>query len=74
MISNYDKFLLPQKTVYCNHCGLIQSNPRMNDKSLEYYYSNEFYRSIYTDTESNFENHKSQNHIRPGSKKILEFH
>ena len=57
IICDYDKFLFLQKTVYCKKCGLIQSNPRMSDSAIEVYYSNDYYRQIYSnsiDKEKNF--------------------
>ena len=32
---NNDRYGIYQKTVMCNNCGLVYSNPRMNEKSLK---------------------------------------
>ena len=43
-----DRYGIHQQTVMCNSCGLIYSNPRMSKKSLEYFYSSNLYREIYS--------------------------
>ena len=30
-----DRYGISQKTVMCNNCGLVYSNPRMNEESLK---------------------------------------
>ncbi len=42
-----DRHGILQKTVMCNNCGLVYSNPRMTKNSLEYFYSSNLYREIY---------------------------
>ena len=44
---NNDRYGIYQKTVMCNNCGLVYSNPRMNEKSLKYFYSTNLYRELY---------------------------
>ena len=34
-----DRHGIYQQTVLCNTCGLVYSNPRMSEKSLNYFYS-----------------------------------
>lgn len=47
LIANYDKFGIKQKVVICNHCGLIQSNPRMTEEATDWFYSSDFYDNLY---------------------------
>lgn len=47
LVASYDRYGLWQPTVYCPHCGLLRSNPRMDDKSLEWFYSSDIYRRLY---------------------------
>jgi len=47
LIAEYDKFGIAQKTVICEKCGLIQSNPRMSDEALDWFYGSDFYGNLY---------------------------
>ena len=49
-----DRYGIYQQTVMCITCGLVYSNPRMSEKSLEYFYSSNLYRELY-ENEDNFE-------------------
>ena len=49
-----DRYGILQKTVMCNNCGLVYSNPRMNEESLKDFYSSNLYRELY-EKEDNFE-------------------
>ena len=42
-----DRYGINQQTVLCNACGLVYSNPRMTQESLEYFYSSNLYREVY---------------------------
>ena len=46
-ISNIDRFGFPQRTVVCQKCGLIMSNPCLSDKSYQLFYSSDIYRTLY---------------------------
>lgn len=59
-LSNYkklyenDRYGIKQQTVMCYGCGLVYSNPRMNEKSLQHFYSSNLYRELY-ENENNYE-------------------
>ncbi|MFW6008820.1 MAG: class I SAM-dependent methyltransferase [archaeon] len=46
VLSEKDRYGLWMKTVICQNCGLIQTNPRMNQKSYNKFY-NSLYRKLY---------------------------
>jgi 2-polyprenyl-3-methyl-5-hydroxy-6-metoxy-1,4-benzoquinol methylase len=46
-IAKYDRFGFPQRTVVCEKCGLMMSNPRLTDNSYKLFYSKDIYRTIY---------------------------
>ena len=49
-----DRHGINQQTVLCNTCGLVYSNPRMSEESLNYFYSSNLYREVY-EASDNFE-------------------
>ena len=54
-----DRYGINQQTVMCNTCGLVYSNPRMSEESLQYFYSSNLYRKLYEksdDSEHSFHN------------------
>lgn len=57
IIEKKDRFGLAFNSLICNKCGLINTNPRIKEESLEYYYKN-LYHYLTFDTES-LENIKS---------------
>jgi hypothetical protein len=42
-----DRYGVKQETVMCRECGLIYGNPRMNQKTLDLFYSSDIFRDIY---------------------------
>ena len=38
---------LINKTVYCNTCGMVYTNPRMSEKDQNLFYSSDLYSKIY---------------------------
>lgn len=38
---------IDQSTVMCKGCGLVYSNPRMDDATVHYFYESDLYRKIY---------------------------
>ena len=54
-----DRYGINQKTVMCNKCGFIYSNPRMSEESLDYFYSSNLYRELY-EASDDFEHGFSQ--------------
>jgi len=46
LLSEKDRYGLYHPVVICKNCGLIQQNPRMNQKSYNYFYESE-YRRLY---------------------------
>ena len=53
-----DRHGIDQQTVMCNRCGFVYSNPRMCEKSLDYFYSSNLYREVY-ESSDNFEHNFS---------------
>ncbi|MFX4284465.1 FkbM family methyltransferase [Aliarcobacter butzleri] len=51
LIETKDRFGLAFNSLICNKCGLINTNPRIKEESLEYYYKN-FYHHLTFGTES----------------------
>lgn len=49
-LSTKERYGLYMPVVICKQCGLIQTNPRMNQNSYNSFYNNE-YRKLYTGTE-----------------------
>jgi len=49
-----DRYGIHQQTVLCDTCGLVYSNPRMSEESLNYFYSSNLYREVYENSD-NFE-------------------
>ncbi len=70
LLAEKDRYGLQVFTVICRDCGLLQTNPRMNQESYNDFY-NRYYTRLYNGkdivTESYFDNQK--NH----GKKILDF-
>ena len=54
ILFNNDRYGINQKTCVCNNCGFIFSNPRMTQKSTEYFYNSDLYRLIYDKSGKNF--------------------
>ena len=52
---NNDRYGINQKTCVCNNCAFIFSNPRMTEKSTEYFYNSDLYRLIYDGSGKNFD-------------------
>jgi len=50
-LADKDRYGLYVPTVICKDCGLVQTNPRMTQKSYEEFYNNE-YRKLYGGAES----------------------
>lgn len=50
-ISEKDRYGLYMPVVICKHCGLVQTNPRMNQSSYERFYNSD-YRALYVGTEA----------------------
>ena len=44
-----DRYGINQQTVLCTTCGLVYSNPRMSEESLQYFYSSNLFREVYSD-------------------------
>ena len=44
-----DRYGINQQTVLCTTCGLVYSNPRMSEQSLDYFYSSNLFRKLYGD-------------------------
>lgn len=47
IISEQEEYGIPQTNVICNSCGLIYSNPRLDQESYKLFYSSDIYREIY---------------------------
>ena len=45
---NNDRYGINQKTCICDECNFIFSNPRMKDRSIEYFYNSDLYRLMYS--------------------------
>ena len=45
---NNDRHGINQKTCICDECNFIFSNPRMKDRSIEYFYNSDLYRLMYS--------------------------
>ncbi len=43
-----DRYGINQKTCVCDECGFMFLNPRMKDKSIQYFYHSDLYRLIYS--------------------------
>ncbi len=54
-----DRYGINQQTVLCNTCGLVYSNPRMSEESLQYFYSSNLYREVY-EASGDFEHDSSE--------------
>ena len=63
-----DRYGINQQTVLCNTCGLVYSNPRMSEESLDYFYSSNLYREVYRSS-NDFE-HDFSERIRKVEKNI----
>jgi SAM-dependent methyltransferase len=50
-----DRYGINQKTCVCNNCGFIFSNPRMVQKSADFFYNSDLYRLIYGVINKNFD-------------------
>lgn len=51
VVSNIDRDGNPLKTVICNQCGLVYTNPRPNDEQINAFYDDEYrlnYKNTYT--------------------------
>jgi len=55
ILFNNDRYGINQKTCVCNNCGFMFSNPRMTQKSTEYFYNSDLYRLIYDGSGKNFD-------------------
>ena len=47
LVASVDYFSFSQNTVICVNCGLIQSNPRLTQKSYKEFYTSDTYRLCY---------------------------
>jgi len=50
VLAEADRYGLPVRTVFCEKCGLVRTDPYLDDKSLTLFYER-LYRDIYTETE-----------------------
>jgi 2-polyprenyl-3-methyl-5-hydroxy-6-metoxy-1,4-benzoquinol methylase len=50
VVSETDRYGLPLNTVICKNCGLLRTNPKPDNKSLDEFYREE-YRDLYTGPE-----------------------
>lgn len=55
ILFNNDRYGINQKTCFCNNCGFMFSNPRMTQRSSEFFYNSDLYRLIYDGNEKNFD-------------------
>ena len=47
LLGKYDRHGIVNHTVICTVCGLIQTNPKMTEKSLDWFYGSDFYDKLY---------------------------
>lgn len=47
-VATLDRYRIRQDTVICCACGLLRSDPLMDDAALEWFYSSDFYRKLYS--------------------------
>ncbi|CUW38063.1 protein of unknown function (S-adenosyl-L-methionine-dependent methyltransferases 128-284) [Magnetospirillum sp. XM-1] len=47
MVASLDRYRIVQDTVLCRKCGLMQSQPRMTEESLIWFYGSDAYRELY---------------------------
>lgn len=59
-LNNNDRYEMGLITVGCNHCGLIQTNPRPSKTGIEFFYSQE-YRKFYQGVSNPSEEYIQQN-------------
>lgn len=66
-IAEIDRYGIPHRTVICSRCALLRTNPRMDMRSIQHFYSNH-YRNIYErpghDPPSYFESQASRGRTR----------
>lgn len=55
-IFEVDRYGIPTQNCICTDCGLIQQNPRMNDRSLTEFYDSD-YRPLHDSTKRTVEDH-----------------
>ena len=70
-ISEKDRYGFRMDVVVCRTCGLVQTNPRMNQESYNEFYNTE-YRSIYIGTEKPTEDFFNRQRFNIG-RKIFDF-
>jgi hypothetical protein len=70
-ISEKDRYGFRMDVVVCQICGLVQTNPRMNQESYNKFYNTE-YRSIYIGTEKPTEDFFNRQRLNIG-RKIFDF-
>lgn len=70
-VSEKDRYGFKMDVVVCKDCGLVQTNPRMNQKAYNEFYNTE-YRSIYIGTEKPTEDFFNRQRFNLG-KKIYDF-
>lgn len=59
LIATIDRYSIHQDTVYCEICGLVQSNPRMTKAAYRQFYSSDEYRQIY-ESSTDSQNYESR--------------
>lgn len=47
LVASLDRYRIVQDTVLCRKCGLMQSQPRMTQESLAWFYGSDVYRELY---------------------------
>ncbi len=55
IIAKKDRYGIPVKTVICKNCGLIMSNPRLDDRSNALFYDNEYHYIYRAETKPSYE-------------------
>ncbi len=59
VVATVDRYRIRQETVICCSCGLLRSDPLMDDAALDWFYSSDFYRKLYSGED--FIPHTSEN-------------
>lgn len=54
LLAKKDRYEIPIRTVLCNKCGLVRSDPYYTEETLAQFYTNE-YRSLYTGSHASTE-------------------
>ncbi len=48
LIAAWDRYRLPQRTVACRRCGLVQMRPRLDPQALSWLYGSDVYRQLHS--------------------------